>query len=109
MKYNQELLNQYAKIASKLIEDNGLTRGIYRNFHWTFNWDSDTKRYGACNHSERWIFATKKYVEKHSLMAFENTILHEIAHALVGKGHGHDNVWKEKAIEIGWIDIKNKY
>ena len=33
--------------------------------------------------------------------AVENTILHEIAHALVGRGHGHDYVWRSKALEIG--------
>jgi len=29
------------------------------------------------------------------------TMLHEIAHFLVGAGHGHDRVWRSKAIEIG--------
>ena len=31
----------------------------------------------------------------------KDTILHEIAHALVGPGHGHDRVWRAKCIEIG--------
>jgi predicted SprT family Zn-dependent metalloprotease len=31
----------------------------------------------------------------------KDTILHEIAHALVGAGHGHNHVWKRKCIEIG--------
>ena len=30
-----------------------------------------------------------------------DTILHEIAHALVGPGHGHDAVWKAKCVEVG--------
>mgnify|MGYP006434589919 FL=1 len=29
------------------------------------------------------------------------TMLHEIAHALVGCGHGHDAVWRRKALELG--------
>jgi predicted SprT family Zn-dependent metalloprotease len=29
------------------------------------------------------------------------TMLHEIAHAICGCGHGHDDVWRRKAIEIG--------
>jgi len=29
------------------------------------------------------------------------TMLHEIAHALVGYNHGHDRVWKLKVMEIG--------
>ena len=35
--------------------------------------------------------------EKHVL----DTILHEIAHALVGSHHKHDAVWKAKCKEIG--------
>jgi len=31
----------------------------------------------------------------------KDTILHEIAHGLVGGKHGHDLMWKQKAIEIG--------
>lgn len=30
-----------------------------------------------------------------------NTITHEIAHALVGHGHGHDYVWQQKHRELG--------
>jgi predicted SprT family Zn-dependent metalloprotease len=30
-----------------------------------------------------------------------DTLLHEIAHALVGPRHGHDLVWQAKCIEIG--------
>jgi SWI/SNF-related matrix-associated actin-dependent regulator 1 of chromatin subfamily A len=32
---------------------------------------------------------------------FKDTILHEIAHAIVGPHHGHDEVWRGKAVEIG--------
>jgi SNF2 family DNA or RNA helicase len=30
-----------------------------------------------------------------------NTIRHEVAHAIVGPGHGHNEVWADKAREIG--------
>lgn len=30
-----------------------------------------------------------------------NTIRHEMAHAIVGVNHGHDNVWRRKHIELG--------
>ena len=30
-----------------------------------------------------------------------NTILHEIAHALVGNENVHNLVWKKKALELG--------
>ena len=34
-------------------------------------------------------------------MEIKNTILHEIAHALVGSQHGHSQIWRKKAREIG--------
>jgi hypothetical protein len=30
-----------------------------------------------------------------------DTILHEVAHALVGENHNHDEAWRAKAIELG--------
>jgi predicted SprT family Zn-dependent metalloprotease len=40
-------------------------------------------------------------VELNTEARIENTILHEIAHALVGCGHGHDLTWKRMALAIG--------
>ena len=31
----------------------------------------------------------------------KDTILHEIAHAIVGPGHGHDAAWRAVAINLG--------
>jgi hypothetical protein len=31
----------------------------------------------------------------------KNSILHELAHVLVGKGHGHDEIWFRKALDLG--------
>ncbi len=33
--------------------------------------------------------------------AMKQVLLHEVAHALVGPDHGHDQVWKDKALQIG--------
>ena len=40
-------------------------------------------------------------LSKKNLKEIKNTILHEIAHALVGPKHGHNEIWKQKALEIG--------
>jgi hypothetical protein len=44
-------------------------------------------------------------ISKHLLPMGEarvkNTLMHEIAHAIVGPGHGHNHVWRSKAIELG--------
>ena len=38
---------------------------------------------------------------KASVDHITDTILHEIAHALVGPRHGHNAIWRQKAREIG--------
>ena len=56
----------------------------------------------------RWntLYSTKKVELSSQLVAINDeevvkrVILHEIAHALT-EGHGHDNVWREKLLELG--------
>jgi len=44
--------------------------------------------------------------EERSDELVRDTLLHEIAHALVGTAHGHDEVWKAKCLEIGAINLR---
>jgi predicted SprT family Zn-dependent metalloprotease len=68
---------------------------------WVFKFDNAKRRFGCCNYRTKTISLSKHLVEINEIGRVRNTILHEIAHALVGRGHGHDDVWKRKAIEIG--------
>ena len=68
---------------------------------WRFQFDSSTRRAGCCNYSNKMISLSFNLAQNGSDEDIRDTILHEIAHALVGKKHNHDTVWKEKAIEIG--------
>lgn len=57
---------------------------------------------GLCVYQCRSIELSIYLVERdNSWDEIRDTILHEIAHALVGAGHGHDRVWKKKCVEIG--------
>jgi predicted SprT family Zn-dependent metalloprotease len=57
---------------------------------------------GLCVYSRKTIELSVHFVERDNPWAeVRDTILHEIAHALVGHGHGHDTVWKRKCVEIG--------
>ena len=70
-------------------------------FNWSFNWNNRKNAYGVCSHNKRQIYLSKiltPHLQEHEV---KNTVLHEIAHALVGGRHGHDYVWRSKAIEIG--------
>ena len=68
---------------------------------WRFKFDTAKRRFGCCNYSYKQISLSKSLTLINDEERVKNTILHEIAHALVGPRHGHDWVWKQKAIEIG--------
>lgn len=68
---------------------------------WYFQYDSAKRRFGACFYHDRRITLSKELTSLNDVNRVKNTILHEIAHALVGLGHGHNKVWENKAIEIG--------
>ena len=55
----------------------------------------------VCRFGKRQIGLSRPLTELHSEEEVRDTILHEIAHALVGPEHGHDRVWRAKARAIG--------
>ena len=68
---------------------------------WTFRFDRALTRLGYCQHRIKTISLGTYATEVNSEEQVLNTCLHEIAHALVDVRHGHDEVWRAKAIELG--------
>jgi len=68
---------------------------------WSFEFDGAKRRLGCCNFTHKRISLSKHVVLLNDENIIRNTILHEIAHALVGRNHGHDSIWRQKALEIG--------
>jgi predicted SprT family Zn-dependent metalloprotease len=89
-------LNDAAFLAVALMEKHGLV-----NQGWRFKFDNARRRFGVCKHRSKVIGLSQHLVALNDEAKVKDTILHEIAHALVGRGHGHDSVWKRKALEIG--------
>lgn len=81
-------------IADALLREHGLTA-------WSFQYDNAKKRGGQCNHTFRRITMSKHLVPMWSDAEVKATLMHEIAHALVGPGHGHGRVWAAKMRELG--------
>lgn len=77
-----------------------LTRYGLAQQGWTFRLSNTKRAVGYCHFTSREIEFSKWFLSSPP-EDITDTLLHEIAHALVGKGHGHDDVWKAKAIEIG--------
>jgi predicted SprT family Zn-dependent metalloprotease len=68
---------------------------------WRFTFDHSTRRAGSCRYRDKLITLAFDLARTGSDEDIRDTILHEIAHALVGRKHNHDAVWKAKAREIG--------
>lgn len=73
---------------------------------WSFKYDEAKRRFGCCSYKDKLIILSEPLTVLNSEDQVLDTILHEIAHALVGMGHGHDRVWKAKCVEIGCRPIR---
>lgn len=62
---------------------------------------SPLKRLGQCSYKRKTIELSGFMIKADVPKACEDVVLHEIAHALT-PGHTHDDVWKDKCIEIGF-------
>jgi len=87
-------LEALAHRARSLLDHYHLTR-------WSFQFDNGRKRAGCCQYATQVISLSYAFAKQGSEEEITDTILHEIAHALVGKAHNHDEVWHTKAREIG--------
>jgi len=69
---------------------------------WSFVWDTRAvRRYGQCRYRQREIGVTKVLANLNTIEETKDVVLHEIAHALTGPGHGHDWAWKQKCVLVG--------
>ena len=69
---------------------------------WSFRFDHARKRGGLCNHGTRVISMSRYLCEIWDLEHTRQTMLHEIAHALVGRDHQHSRQWLAVARSIGY-------
>jgi hypothetical protein len=77
-----------------------LTQSGLKKQGWSFRINTNRSRLGVCKYRERTVEISRFHLTSPAT-EIRNTLLHEIAHALVGPGHGHGPVWKAKALEIG--------
>lgn len=90
-----------SRLARTLMNQHGLG-------HWIFEFSRAERINGDCSHHHQRIRLSRHYVQLNSEELVRDTILHEIAHALVGPGHGHDHAWKRKCVEIGARPVRCK-
>lgn len=85
-------VEQARLLARRLIDHHGLS-------DWSFEMDRAKRRFGCCWRKIKLITLSEPLTKLNELAEVQDTILHEIAHALVPGGH--TPAWKRKCREIG--------
>lgn len=70
-------------------------------YEWSFTWSREKRTFGRAIYTYKRITLSKAMTELNTLKNVKETILHEIAHALVGSNNGHNDIWRTMAVKIG--------
>jgi len=87
---------QLKLLGNKYMQEHGLI-----DLGWTFETMLSSSFYGDCDDNRKRIRVSSFIAKYEPYDKIVDTILHEIAHALVGCWQGHNKIWKAKAREIG--------
>jgi predicted SprT family Zn-dependent metalloprotease len=87
-------LTKARRLATDLIARHKLTG-------WRLVFDNAKTRAGVCRFDRKEIGLSGPLISLYEVEQVTETVLHEIAHALVGPRHGHDRAWRATARRIG--------
>lgn len=88
--------NQASKLCRAELDKYNLS-----DWHVRLTSDPNQPFLGLCVYRDKSIILNAAHIDIHPTAEVINTILHEIAHAIVGPGHAHNSTWETKAREIG--------
>ena len=67
---------------------------------WRFEWDKAGVRFGCCHYRTKRITISLKLTKINKMEQCQDTVLHEIAHALAPKDH-HGRIWHMMCCKVG--------
>jgi predicted SprT family Zn-dependent metalloprotease len=71
---------------------------------WVVVWDHAKRRFGQCCYSSKQIHLSQAiFSQPENRPKAQDTILHEVAHALAGPGAGHGPLWVSQALALGAV------
>ena len=82
------------QLARGLMDSHGLEQ-------WDLVFDRARRRAGMTRYNHRVISLSQPLMQLYDETQVRDVVLHEIAHARVGTGHGHDATWKKEARRLG--------
>lgn len=85
-------------LAHELMDKHGLPRGLGG---WRIAFNQRKTAFGMCNYQRRAIFLSAPLTAHATREQVEQTLAHEIAHALTPRA-GHGPVWRAKMREMGY-------
>lgn len=94
-------LHEVRRVAERLIHTH--LDPVFGAGTWTFGFDRAKRRAGLCSFDTHRISVSRYLAEKYSDTDNEQTLLHEVAHALAGPGAGHGPKWKRIAANLGYV------
>lgn len=92
-------LTDAARLGRTLLDQHGLD-------DWELVFDRAKQRAGICRPDRKQVGLSGLLTQLHPESEVRDTILHEIAHALVGPKHGHDATWQATARRIGCSGLR---
>jgi predicted SprT family Zn-dependent metalloprotease len=87
-------INEAKSLAERLMREQGLA-------DWRFAFDRARRRFGCCWPTRKLITLSRPLTELNDEAEVRDTILHEIAHALVPGGH--TAAWRKMCVRIGAV------
>lgn len=73
---------------------------------WRFKFNRATRRFGCCHHHSKVIALSAPITLLNDEVQVRDTLLHEIAHALMGHAAGHGPAWVKKAKSLGCMGTR---
>ena len=92
-RYRNTYKRNYNGDPDKSLADNG----------WRFVWGTAKKRFGCCKYDERVIEVSRPLLKIAKAGVTENTLRHEVAHAIAGYLSAHGTAWKQACKLTGAI------
>lgn len=93
--------NALRRLKPETKEDGLIPELTFYEQGWRCNFTKVDRYIAACDHTNKRIIISIPHLNARSEAELLDTIMHEMAHAVVGHGQGHGAIWQKKAIELG--------